>query len=401
MKKNKILIITERFYPEEFGINELAVEWRCKGYKVSVLTQTPSYPFDKVYEGYRNKFFQKDTWRGIDIYRVFSLPGYKKNVFLKVLNYLVFAFLTSVAGLFIARKQDRVFVYQTGPLTQAIPAVLMKKILKKKIFIWTLDVWPDTVYAYGFKSRKLSKYILDWFVAIIYENFDSIFVSCKGFKDKVAKYAPNIEIIYSPQWSPNIDNTQRLVSEKLLKEGFNFTFAGNIGKVQNLENLIEGFSLIRSFNNVEVNLNIIGDGSNLENLKSLVGKRKISNVFFWGRKPLKEMSGWLKASDVLIISLLDKPIFALTIPAKFQAYLAACKPIFCVMKGETADLVIRNNLGFIADADDLESIKVGFECFFNLSKKAIEEVGNNGKLLLNKEFNKDEIVQKMTEKVFL
>ena len=93
MKKNKsVLIITERFYPEEFGINDLALAWRAKGFEVAVLTQLPSYPFDKIYDGYTNKLFQKEKWEGIKIYRVCSLMGYRKNVFLKVLNYLVCLF---------------------------------------------------------------------------------------------------------------------------------------------------------------------------------------------------------------------------------------------------------------------------------------------------------------------
>jgi len=59
IKKN-VLIITERFFPEEFGINDLAIAWQAKGYEVAVLTQAPSYPFDKVYEGYKNKLFQRE-----------------------------------------------------------------------------------------------------------------------------------------------------------------------------------------------------------------------------------------------------------------------------------------------------------------------------------------------------
>jgi len=86
-KNNSVLIITERFYPEEFGINDLAQAWQQKGYEVAVLTQAPSYPFDKVYEGFRNKLFQTEKWQGIKIYRVLSLMGYKKGVLLKVLNY--------------------------------------------------------------------------------------------------------------------------------------------------------------------------------------------------------------------------------------------------------------------------------------------------------------------------
>ena len=270
MKKNNcVLIITERFYPEEFGINDLAQAWQAKGYKVAVLTQAPSYPFDKVYEGYENKFFQMEKWKNIKIYRVFSLMGYKKGVVLKVLNYLCFAFFASLVSLFLCKNYNKTFVYHIGPLTQAIPAVLAKKIFGSKLYIWTLDIWPDSVYAYGFKKSGLSKKLLDSFVKNIYKNCETVFVSCKGFKRKIKKYAPDAKIIFSPQWAPDDLNFENVTPHESLKEGFNFTFAGNIGKVQNLENVIRGFAQLLESND-RIRLNIIGDGSNLETLKSMV-----------------------------------------------------------------------------------------------------------------------------------
>ena len=41
----KIMILTERFYPEEFLINDLAAELNnSEDCTVEILTQTPSYP---------------------------------------------------------------------------------------------------------------------------------------------------------------------------------------------------------------------------------------------------------------------------------------------------------------------------------------------------------------------
>ena len=398
-KTNSVLIITERFYPEEFGINDLAQAWQAQGFKVAILTQIPSYPFDKVYEGYRNKLFQTEEWQNIRIHRVFSLMGYKKNVFLKVLNYLCFSFLTSFVTLFIGKKYNKVLVYHIGPLTQAIPAIFIKKFFGKKVYIWTLDVWPDSVYAYGFKKRVFTKKILDYFVRIIYRNCEKIFVSCKGFTRKIKEHTSNAKIFFSPQWVPHDLNFNQIMPCKFLKEGFNFTFTGNIGKVQNLENVIRGFACIVR-NNHQINLNIVGDGSNLENLKGIVRQENIENVFFWGRQPLGEMSNWFEGSDVLVISLIDKPIFSLTVPAKFQVYLASGKPIYCVMKGETADLVINNKIGFITQPDDINDIKLGFERFLKVSKQELESFKVNAKLLLRREFNREQIIQKMTQEIF-
>jgi glycosyltransferase involved in cell wall biosynthesis len=67
---------------------------------------------------------------------------------------------------------------------------------------------------------------------------------------------------------------------------------GNVGTVQNLENVIRGFALAAK-SHTEINLNIIGDGSNLEALKNIVKEKNIVNVYFWGRRPLKEMPRWI------------------------------------------------------------------------------------------------------------
>ncbi|MBC8198440.1 MAG: glycosyltransferase family 4 protein [Desulfobacteraceae bacterium] len=398
-KTDSVLIITERFHPEEFGINDLAQAWQAKGYEVAVLTQTPSYPFDKVYEGYRNKLFQAEKWKGIKIYRVLSLMGYKKGVILKVLNYLCFAFFASLVAMFTGRKYNSVFVYHIGPLTQTIPAILIKKIFGNKFYIWTLDIWPDSVYAYGFKKRALYEKLLDSFVRAAYKNCETVFVSCKGFKRKIQKYVPDIKIIFSPQWAPDDLVFDNVIPHESLKEGFNFTFAGNIGKVQNLENVIRGFALVMESRN-RIRLNIIGDGSNLETLKDIVKEEKIANVYFWGRKPLKEMPRWFEGSDVLIISLIDEPIFSLTVPAKFQAYLASNKPIYCVMKGEVADLVTNNKVGFVAQPNNIDNIKAGFENFLNTPPKELKLFENNMKSLLCNEFDRNKIIQQMTEEIF-
>ena len=55
--KKKILIVTECFYPEEFKINDVAIDWQEKGYEIDVLTLVPTYPEGKIYPGFKNSFF--------------------------------------------------------------------------------------------------------------------------------------------------------------------------------------------------------------------------------------------------------------------------------------------------------------------------------------------------------
>jgi glycosyltransferase involved in cell wall biosynthesis len=301
-------------------------------------------------------------------------------------------------ALFIGKKYNKVFVYHAGSLTQAIPAVLIKKLFGSQLYIWILDIWPDTVYAYGFKKGVLSEKWLDAFIRGIYRNCETIFVSCKGFKEKIEKYAPGAKIVFSPQWVPSDLNFNQVMPHQLLKNGFNFTFAGNIGKVQNLENVIRGFARVGKQNGQAI-LNIVGDGSNLETIKNIAKEERIENIYFWGRRPLTEMPMWFEGSDVLIISLLDKPVFSLTVPAKFQAYLASGKPIFCIMKGEVADLVINNQIGIVAQPNNIDDIKTGFEKFLSMPKQDLQASSRAAKLLLANEYDRDKIIKQMTEEI--
>lgn len=384
----KALVLGEAFYPEDFLINDLVHEWELSGYRFEVLTRVPSYPFGKVYEGYRNKIYQTTFFNTVKVHRIPVIEGYEKSTVIKVLNYLSFVFWTFWTILFIGKRFDKVFIYQTGPLTLATAGILMKKLFGAKVVIWTQDLWPDTVYAYGFKKTRFMAYCLDRFVKWVYVNCDAILVSCEGFIDKISHYAPDREITFIPNWSL-IDYKPEGSIE--LPGKTNFTFAGNIGKVQNLDHVVQGFALFVK-DNPSAWLNIIGDGSYLAELKELVEREGIPNVHFTGRISVSEISNYYQASDVLIISLKDVPLYEIMIPSKFQAYLAVGKPIYAIFNGEVRTMVEKYRIGFGAKPTDVKDIASGFSKFMHLPQQEVEAMKNNATLLHRGLFKKEKII---------
>ena len=132
MNKKKILIVTEYFYPEEFKINELAIEWQKKGFNVEVLTKQPSYPKGEIYNGYDNKLYTIQNYKNIKIHRIKTITGYKNNVIKKILNYLTFMILASIISIKISKKFDNIFGFSAGALTGMIPTII-PKILYRRI----------------------------------------------------------------------------------------------------------------------------------------------------------------------------------------------------------------------------------------------------------------------------
>jgi len=388
----KILIITEFFYPEEFKINDIALEWKKRGYDVDVITQVPTYPFGVVFGGYKNKWVRKDDYNGINIYRVKAITGYKKSLLKKLLKYITFMILGNILGVFVGKKYDYILGYNMGALTSMMPAVLIKKIYKKPLVFWVQDLWPDSVYAYGFKRNFLLEKFLNFLVGFMYGNIDGLAVSSYGFIDKLKPYIKKkIEMKYLPNWSDDLDDKLEAYSFSNTKK-VHFTFAGNVGKVQNLENVIEAFANLNEKYSKKAQLNIIGDGSNLENLKKIVQKNNYRNIIFYGRKPRNKMSSYYKGSDFLIVSLTNKPIFELTVPAKTQTYISTKKPIFAIINGETSRLVIEKKLGLVARPDDIREIILGFEKCIDMNIKEKHKFAQNSENLTNTIFNKEKTI---------
>lgn len=394
--KQKILIVSEYFYPEEFKINDVAIAWQKKGYQVDVLTQIPTYPSGKVADGYSNKWWMKESYQGITIYRVRAVQGYRESLFKKLLKYFVFAFYGSIAAMSIGKKYNYIFGYQVGPLTAMLPAVLINKIFKTPFTIWVQDIWPDSVYAYGFKKTWLLNYALNAFVRFVYRHCTTIAISGPGFMKKIEPYLDQMDkkIEFLPNWADDFTWTDELF-EFSKDEKIHFTFAGNIGKMQNLENILHAFGQIQKSLIDKAQLNIIGDGSNLSTLKNIVKSKNYKNIVFWGKQPRSEMAKFYNSSDILILSLIDEPIFDITIPGKLATYIEAKKPIFGIIKGDTAEIIKSYDLGITCHPAQINAITNGFEEFILLPKTNYTQYTQQSDVLMNSLFNKQETIQKL------
>jgi len=89
IKDKHILVVSQYFYPEQFRINDICIEWVKRGYKVTVLTGIPNYPKGKYYKGYGLFKKRNEIYKGIDIIRIPICPR-GNNLFILALNYLSF-----------------------------------------------------------------------------------------------------------------------------------------------------------------------------------------------------------------------------------------------------------------------------------------------------------------------
>lgn len=399
--RKRALLVCDRFPPEPFLVGEIADDWRSSSRRFDVLTQVPSYPFDSLYLGFKNRIIQVRNEGGIRVARVATVLGYRRSLVRKILGYLAFSVFASIQVLLHAGRYRSVYVYQTGPLTQALPAVLLHRLFGCRSVIWTQDIWPDAVFAYGLADRGLLAWFLNAFVRWIYRGFDEIHVSSPGFIPAIRRHARRgCRIRFVPQWAPrNVSNAARTARVPLQKSRQHFSYIGNLGKVQNLENVIRGFAMARRKVRT-LQLNLVGTGSEAEHLQRFCSTSGIDGVRFWGQQPQEEILAWMHASKALVLSLAGQTALARTIPAKFQAYLQARRPLLVAATGDVARLVRRHDLGLAVPPDDVGLIADAFVALAELSEARASATGRRISALNARMFDRTRILALISKSVF-
>lgn len=404
MSKNKkhILIISQCFYPEDFKSNDIAFDLVKRGYSVSVLTGIPNYPKGKFYKGYGlfNKRIQ--TLNGVKIYRALVFPRLSGRGIFLALNYLSWAFFASFWALFLSifNKYDSIIVHETSPITQGIPAIIVKKIRKIPIFFWVLDLWPESLVSAGGINNKTILSIFYKLTQYLYKESDKILISSKGFETSILEKGDyKNKLIYYPNWAEDVFTENITLREDLLPvlpQGFIVMFAGNIGEAQDFESIMESALLLRE--NTSIKFIFIGDGRKKAWLDSVILENSLaSTCFCFGRYPLDTMPLFFRKADVMLVSLKDELIFNLTVPAKIQAYMASSKPILAMLNGEGNKLIKDANCGLSTDAGNSQDLSDNILKLFDMEKSNLEQLGLNGYKYFTEHFNKSKCIDDLVE----
>lgn len=386
----KILFVSQYFYPETFKGNDLVFDWVRRGYEVTVLTAKPNYPSGSFFDGYSFFGRKEEIINGAKIIRSPIYPRKNGKGLNLVLNYLSFIWFSYFTCLFrVKGKFDIIFVQQLSPVTMALPGLWLKKKHNTPLYLWVLDLWPESIVAASnFKSSKIIGFI-DMLVKYIYNNSDVILISSKYFRESIVGKLrdKNKDVIYLPNWAEDVFTTSALqnVSVPDLPGGFNVMFAGNIGESQDFESILEAAKLTSSDN---INWVIIGDGRKTDWIVNEVANEKISNVYFLGRYSMDSMPFFFKKADVMLVSLKNEPVFSLTVPAKIQAYMASGKVVLGMLNGEGNKLINESNSGFAVDAGDYLSLSIKARELQKMNVHKRLNMENNSKKYYQDNFSK-------------
>lgn len=238
---------------------------------------------------------------------------------------------------------------------------------KYRNFDWILlihDVFPENLVASRTLSEKsltykLSKMVFDK----IYASPNKVITIGKDMQQLINKKAKRNDAEFVPNWIDVEDvEVQSKANNQILQQlGLSdskkvvFSFFGNIGRVQGLEELIQAINQMKESENAE--FIFIGDGAYVDRLKSLISESGKDNVVYYGRVEQQEKSMGLNACDISIVTLADG-MLGLGVPSKAYYSMAADKPLFCIMdkKSEIYTMVEECNIGWAVEPNNIQEV---------------------------------------------
>lgn len=376
----KILIVSPVFWPEAFRVNDVAKHLVVEGHKVEVLAGHPNYPEGRYFPGYTIWGPWSENWEGSRITRFPQIPRGRGSVLRLAMQYSSFVMFGSLRILMRAPWDwDVIFVFQTSPVTAALPAILARKLSTARAVVWVQDLWPESVEAVGIQFPPLLKKVLREVSSWIYRRFDQVLGQSDAFLVKLKDLGVESSRLQCvPQWADEVSGGASGAIESAWDDGFIILFAGNLGRAQGLETVLKAAEFSRDITNLRWVL--MGDGVLKSWLEEEVVRRGLQGqVLIPGRRPPEEMSTHYARADVLLVALGRDEALACTIPGKLQASLAAGKPILGAVDGEAARVILEAGAGWVAPAGDAVRLAEEVRRISKLPAEELAKVGGRAR----------------------
>ncbi|WP_069133137.1 glycosyltransferase family 4 protein [Rhodohalobacter halophilus] len=340
----KILFITDNFPPEVNApatrTYEHAIEWVEEGAEVTVLTCNPNFPQGKIYDGYKNRIKQVEHIDGIKVVRLWSYMSANQGFVKRTLDYMSFAWMSSLFGLF--EKAD--VIIATSPQFFTTWAGWFLSKLKRKPWVFELrDLWPESIATVGAMSKESRAYrTLEKIELGLYKSADLVIPNTPAFKTNlVNRGIPEEKMHVIPNganlelFDPERKNAE--LKEKLgIKEDFVIGYIGTHGLAHSLDFVIESIAKV-DFGNIH--FLFIGDGAEKEKVKSMADDKGLKNVTFLDPIPKAQIPNYLALTDASLVPLKKSDTFKTVIPSKIFEACAMGKPIILGVEGQAKEII--------------------------------------------------------------
>lgn len=277
-------------------------------------------------------------------------------------------------------------------------SVMVAKIKGMRVVAMVQDIWPDNAVASGLikKFSFIYKFFEMWQRAV-YKNADRIICISDDMKKYIAEKgvsAEKIDVIYNWGYTDEIidipwEENNFVKNCNLNSDVFYAIYAGNIGRMQNIEIITESAKLLKK--NKRIKFLIIGDGVNRQAIEEIVENERLDNVTLLPLQPSSMATHIYSAAGVNLIPLVKGGVDT-ALPSKTGVVLSCGREtLFCFGENcEFGKLLEKHGLTPSMPSDDPEKLAIEIEKISSSGNQKQEKCYK----LFKAEFTRNENIKK-------
>ena len=355
----RIVLINQFYKPDTAATGQLLADVAeglvCRGHDVHVICSRRSYT------GGQKRYKSKEEINGVHIHRMAATGFGRGNSLGRLLDYASFYLLALGSGLAIAKVD--VCVALTTPPFIGLLGVVLNWVRKSKLVIWTMDLYPEVLVAYGsLKKGTLRNKFLAGLSRWLYHRSWRIISLGEVMSEKlIAAGAAPDKIITVDNWVPGeviepmASSSSRIWNKWQRSSEVTVMYSGNLGRGHELDTLLYAVDITRQ--ELPLRVMFVGSGPMVGPFSKLAKQLRLDSVDFYPGQPLEMLSDSMAAGDIHLVSQREGTQ-GVIVPSKLYGVLAAGRAVIFVGPGdcEAAAIVRKSQAGIVIPPGDVTAM---------------------------------------------
>jgi glycosyltransferase involved in cell wall biosynthesis len=358
----KVWVISELYYPEEtstgYFVTKIA-EGLSRDFPTHALCSQPTYSARGISAP------SQEVYNDVVIRRCRATTLNKDILLFRLVNMLTISLSMFLHAVCSFRRGDIVLVATNPPMLPFLIAGACR-IRGAKCVLLVQDVYPESLVAAGLLDpHSFFVSVLNRLNLSLYRAMERISVVGRDMEVLVRKKLANgtsTKIVIIRNWAdvdqiaPSRRDQNELLKQLGLNGKFVAQFAGNIGRVQGIETLLETAKILRGIDN-DIHFLFIGSGAKKRWLEDAVKGNGLNNVTILPNRPRGDQQNFLNACDVAITAFVPR-MTGVGVPSRMYNIFSAGKPIVAAVEEDSElGLVVReDNVGWIVPLNDAKKM---------------------------------------------
>ncbi|MCX6853654.1 MAG: glycosyltransferase family 4 protein [Verrucomicrobia bacterium] len=340
----KILLLNQCFYPDHVAtaqyLTDLALGLNEAGHEVTVVASS------RGYDNPTNRYPVKETWKGIQIRRIWTTSLGKKSRWRRFVDFGIF-WLNAIFTLLCLPRFDVTVCLTSPPLISTL-GTAMALIKGGAVVPWIMDLNPDEAVAAGWlKAGGMPEKILGglqrWSFhraarIIALDRFMAQRLMDKGVSEKIihtdAPWSHDDALHWDAAGRDDFRNQQGLTDK------FVVMYSGNHSPCHPLDTVLQAAAHFADDDRMA--FLFVGGGSEFVKVKAFAVARGLKNIRCLPYQPLESLSASLSSADLHLV-VMGPPFVGMIHPCKVYNILALGLPFLAIGPKEShlTDLAAR------------------------------------------------------------